>query len=63
MPNIYYRTIWKDEKAILTGSSFASAKIVGILSKKINELVFPLEKIDLLRLIANRYLDVEKIHQ
>lgn len=59
VPNIYYRTMWNNEKAILKGTSFATAKIVGILSQKINEFVFPLKKIDLLRLIANKHLDIK----
>ncbi|MCE3203135.1 S8 family peptidase [Paenibacillus sonchi] len=59
VPNIYYRTMSKDKKTILKGSSFAAAKITGLLSQKIHEFNPSSTKIDLLKTIANICLDVE----
>lgn len=60
VPNIFYRTIWNGKKTIVKGTSFAAAKISGILSKKLQEAALPLQKIDLLKLITNVNLDAEK---
>lgn len=57
VPNIYYRTVWQDKKTILRGTSFATAKITGMISQRMFELACPCEKKDLLRLVANKFLD------
>lgn len=59
VPNIYYRTMWNEQKTILRGSSFATAKIVGLLSLKIKELTTPFNKNALLELIANKQINIE----
>ena len=38
VPDVYYRTLWLNEKAIIKGTSFAAAKITGLISKKIHNL-------------------------
>ncbi|NQX44400.1 DUF1611 domain-containing protein [Paenibacillus tritici] len=60
VPNIYYRTMWNDKKTIVKGSSFAAARITGILSQKLQEAVLPLQKMELLKSISNVDLNVEK---
>lgn len=37
VPNIHYRTMWKNMKTILKGTSFAAARITGILSQVIGQ--------------------------
>lgn len=37
VPNIYYRTFWKNKVSIVAGTSFAAARVTGILSLKIDE--------------------------
>lgn len=59
VPNIYYRTMWKDTRAILKGSSFASAKIVGMLSQNIKKSGSPVKKTDLLKTIATDCIDLK----
>lgn len=57
MPDSYYRTFWGEKKAIIKGTSFATAKLVGIISKI--ELI-PSSKEALLEQVSRNSLDVSK---
>ena len=56
VPNVYYRTIWKDKKTIIKGTSFACAKITGLISSNLYKLNNNsiIEKYDVLNLIADK---------
>ena len=55
LPNVFYRTQWLDKKTILKGTSFACAKITGLLSLKIETAQLPTKKLDILNLLENDY--------
>lgn len=38
VPDIYYRTLWRNERTIIKGSSFATAKITGLFAAEICSL-------------------------
>ncbi|WP_059052792.1 S8 family serine peptidase [Paenibacillus senegalimassiliensis] len=59
VPDIYYRTIWKGDRTIIKGTSFAAAKITGMLSNKNINFDESVDKINILKSIANVELNIK----
>lgn len=63
LPVKYYRTYWKERMSILTGTSFATATITGLLTTKLNQLSDNMEKEEAIKIIATRDKNCEKIEE
>lgn len=60
VPDIFYRTVFDGRKTIIKGTSFASAKITGLLSCKFNQKGNLLEKSDWIDSISTETREVSK---
>lgn len=53
VPNIYYRTFWNSKKTIVAGTSFAAARVTGLLSLKYDIWLKEKNKRKIMRAIAD----------
>lgn len=60
VPDIFYRTMWNSQKTIIKGTSFAAARITGLLSKLLPKYSMPGEIKCLLYEIASKNIEYER---